>query len=193
VDATACEWIGAATNRVCAGELLQVSQSGNLDLTEDAYFEIVAGKTGALTECCTRLGARYAGATTEVIDRLADYGRNLGIAFQIADDVLDLSGDEIAAGKTLGTDVEQQKLTLPLIRALSLLSDDDRLRLRQALRHGAIREVIDQLDATDAVDSAQEEARRFALAARRALSAVPVSPHRTAMEQVADWAVRRDR
>src|SRR5262249_4086078 len=125
VDALACEWIGDATNRVCAGELLQVSRAGDLDLSEDDYFEIVAGKTGALTECCTRLGAHYAGATSEVVERLAVYGRDLGVAFQIADDVLDLSGNATTVGKTLGTDVEQQKLTLPLIRALAELPGDD--------------------------------------------------------------------
>src|SRR3954469_13541636 len=68
VDAKACEWVGDATNRVCAGELLQVSRAGDLGLSEEDYFEIVGGKTGALTECCTRLGAHYAGATSEVVD-----------------------------------------------------------------------------------------------------------------------------
>src|SRR5262245_6216085 len=66
VDAQACEWVGDATNRVCAGELLQVSQAGNLKLNEEDYFEIVAGKTGALTEGCTRLGAYYAGASPAI-------------------------------------------------------------------------------------------------------------------------------
>src|SRR3954468_16316760 len=119
VDARACEWVGDATNRVCAGELLQVSRAGDLTLTQDDYFEIVAGKTGALTECCTCLGAHYAGAPAAVVERLAAFGRDLGIAFQIADDVLDLGGDALTAGKTLGTDIEQQKLTLPAIRALA--------------------------------------------------------------------------
>src|SRR5690348_612124 len=90
VDAQACEWVGDATNRVCAGELLQVSRAGNLDLSEADYFEIITGKTGALTECCTRLGAHYAGAAPDFVERLAAYGRDLGVAFQIADDVLDL-------------------------------------------------------------------------------------------------------
>jgi octaprenyl-diphosphate synthase len=193
VDATACEWVGAATNRVCSGELLQVSQAGNLDLAEETYFEIVAGKTGALTECCTRLGARYGGASQDTIERLADFGRNLGIAFQIADDVLDLNGDELSAGKTLGTDVKQQKLTLPLIRAMHQLTVDDRERLREALRGGARRDVNDLLATTDALDAARSEARRFALAARRALSVLPASSYRTALEQIADWAVKRDR
>jgi octaprenyl-diphosphate synthase len=193
VDAQACEWVGDATNRVCAGELLQVSRAGDLGLAEEDYFEIVAGKTGALTECCTRLGAHYAGATPEVVDRLAAYGRDLGMAFQIADDVLDLGGDTFVAGKTLGTDVEQQKLTLPLIRALAELTADDAERLRKAFRNGSVSAVADALAAAGSVESAEAEARRLATAARRALGGLPMSPYRLALEQVADWAVKRDR
>jgi octaprenyl-diphosphate synthase len=193
VDAQACAWVGDATNRVCAGELLQVSRAGDLDLTEDDYFEIVAGKTGALTECCARLGAQYAGAPADVVERLADYGRDLGVAFQIADDVLDLSGNAQAAGKTLGTDVEQQKLTLPLLRALAELPATDAEQLRKAFRNGAVQAVADALAAAESVDSAMAEARRIAGAARRAITGLPASPYRTALDQVAEWAVRRDR
>ena len=85
-DARACQWIGDATNRVCAGELRQISERGNLDLHEEDYFAIIEGKTAALTECCCRLGAFYAGAEPEIVGCLAAYGRHLGIAFQIADD-----------------------------------------------------------------------------------------------------------
>jgi octaprenyl-diphosphate synthase len=193
VDATACEWIGEATNRVCAGELLQVSQAGNLDLMEETYFEIVAGKTGALTECCTRLGARYAGSSTEIVDRLAEYGRNLGIAFQIADDVLDLNGKEGIVGKTLGTDIEQRKLTLPIIHALAELPAEDAEHLRDAIRNGSLSEVVDALIISGSIDSVEAEARRIAGVARRSLAAIPVSTYRLALEQIADWAVRRDR
>jgi octaprenyl-diphosphate synthase len=193
IDAQACTWIGDATNRVCAGELLQVSRAGDLELTEDDYFEIVAGKTGALTECCTRLGAHYAGASPELVERLADFGRDLGIAFQIADDVLDVNGSTSVAGKTLGTDVEQQKPTLPLIRALAELPAADAERLRKAVRNGAVTAVSDVLAAAGTVESAMEEARRVAAAARKALTGLPPSPYRTALEQVADWAVKRDR
>jgi octaprenyl-diphosphate synthase len=193
VDARACEWVGDATNRVCAGELLQVSQAGNLSLSEADYFEIVAGKTGALTECCTRLGAHYGGAPPDVVERLAAYGRDLGAAFQIADDVLDLGGDAFVAGKTLGTDVEQQKLTLPLIRALAGVPASDAERFRAAFRRGAVSELADALCATGAVESAEAAARRLAAGARRALAGLSASPYRAALEQIADWAVARER
>ncbi|HEX3152283.1 MAG TPA: polyprenyl synthetase family protein [Gemmataceae bacterium] len=193
IDAQACAWIGDATNRVCAGELLQVSRAGDLSLSEEDYFEIVAGKTGALTECCTRLGAHYAGATNDVVERMEDYGRDLGVAFQIADDVLDLGGDAFVAGKTLGTDVEQQKLTLPLIRALAELPAVDADRLRMAFRKGMVSDVADALATAGSIESAEAEARRLAQRARRALTPLPSSAFRTALEHVAEWAVKRER
>jgi octaprenyl-diphosphate synthase len=191
VDARACEWVGDATNRVCAGELLQVSQAGNLNLREEDYFEIVAGKTGALTECCTRLGAHYASASPEIVISAADYGRELGMAFQIADDVLDLKGEAYVVGKTLGTDLKQQKLTLPIIRALAELPNDEAERLRDTFRQGAVVDAVDALATTTAIESVEGEARRIAASARRALAGLPASPYRTALEQIADWAVKR--
>src|SRR5262249_25288331 len=121
-DARACELIGEATNRVCEGELHQVCERGNLDLTEAEYLDIIDGKTAELTSCCCRLGALYSGATTGVVEQLSRYGRWLGVAFQIADDLLDLVGEERTTGKSLGTDLDQQKLTLPLIYLLGRAS-----------------------------------------------------------------------
>ena len=114
----ACRRIGQATNRVCAGELHQVGNAGNLALAEDAYYEIIRGKTAELCACATALGAHYAGADEATCAALEEYGMQLGVAFQIADDLLDLTGDEAKTGKSQGTDVEKQKLTLPVIHLL---------------------------------------------------------------------------
>ncbi len=111
----ACRWIGHATNLVCEGEMIQIHHQGNLDLTEDQYMEIIAGKTAELVAVSCKLGAHYAGADRSTELALEGYGRKIGIAFQIADDVLDIWGEEQQTGKSLGTDVAQQKLTLPLI------------------------------------------------------------------------------
>jgi octaprenyl-diphosphate synthase len=100
-DVYACKMIGDSTKMMCEGELRQVSGRGNYGLTEADYYEIIAGKTAALTSCCCRVGARYAGAEPAVCDAFARYGHDLGMAFQIADDVLDLSGDEDVVGKSL--------------------------------------------------------------------------------------------
>ena len=196
VDRRACELIGDATNRVCAGELRQVSERGNLDLSEDDYFRIIDGKTAALTEACGRLGALYAGAGEGRADEMAAYGRNLGLAFQVADDLLDLTGDEQKAGKTLGTDLEQGKLTLPLIYALAELPADDADRLRDVLRDGGPGRqlaVADALRVTGAVAYARRRAEEFARAARAALAGVPRGECRAILERLTDWSIRREK
>lgn len=132
-DAEVCRLIGEATNRVCEGELHQICQRGNFDLTEDEYFDIIDAKTAELTSCCCRLGALLAEESPEVVESLARYGRSLGMAFQIADDLLDLVGLERAAGKSLGTDIEQGKLTLPLIRLLQRANPQVAGQIRQLL------------------------------------------------------------
>src|SRR5581483_403973 len=118
VGVFACRQIGRATNTVCEGELRQVTSQGDLALAERDYLSIIEAKTAELCACCCTLGAHYSRAETGVVKAMGRYGRYLGIAFQIIDDVMDLIGDEGLAGKSLGSDLEQQKLTLPLIRLL---------------------------------------------------------------------------
>ena len=196
VDQTACRLIGEATNKVCAGELLQVTERGNLRLTEADYYAIVDGKTAALTEACGRLGALYAGATVGVADKMATYGRSLGIAFQIADDLLDLTGDESKAGKTLGTDLEQGKLTLPLIHALNTLPAGEAEDFRDLLRSadaGKRAAVADALIRSGSLVYAKRTADDFARTARAALECLPPSECRAVLEQLTEWSVRREK
>lgn len=196
VDRRACELIGEATNRVCAGELRQVCERGNLHLTEADYFAIIEGKTAALTEVCTRLGALYAGATEAEADELAGFGRNLGMAFQVADDLLDLTGDEHKVGKTLGTDLEQRKLTLPLIHALGKLPATEADELRGVLQTGGIRSremIADVLNATGSVVYAKRRAEEFARTARAGLERLPPGECRAILERLTDWSIRREK
>src|SRR4029077_9818672 len=154
-DARACQLIGAATDRVCEGELCQVLQRGNLDLSEAEYFDVIDGKTAELTACCCHLGALYAGASADTVAALARFGRYVGLAFQIADDVLDLIGEEQATGKSLGTDLEQGKLTLPVIRLLNQGPNGLAERARQVLRtpgpsqRAALRPLLAESDGLD--------------------------------------------
>ncbi len=196
VDRRACEWIGDATNRVCAGELQQITERGNGNLTEAQYFSIIDGKTAALTEICGRLGAVYSGATEFVADKLANYGRCLGIAFQIADDILDLTGLEAKTGKTLGTDLEQQKLTLPLIHCLAQLPARDAKSLKSVLtsnepRHlGMIREKLTQ---TGSIEYARSVADDYTQRARNELECLVPSESRDLLEKLTFWATRREK
>jgi octaprenyl-diphosphate synthase len=195
-DARACELIGEATNRVCEGELQQTLERGNLSLTEEEYFEIIEKKTAALTACCCQLGAHYADAEPEVVERLANYGRALGMAFQVADDLLDLTGREQTAGKTLGTDLEQLKLTLPLIHMLENVRADEAARLRALLRgHSPQRRdaIAAALETTRAISYARKKADEFATAARDELECLPPSDFRAILETLTHWSVRREK
>jgi octaprenyl-diphosphate synthase len=194
-DVRACRIIGAATNRVCEGELHQVCERGNLRLTEADYLDIIDAKTAELTSCCCRLGALFAGVSAEVVDHLARFGRWLGVAFQIADDLLDLVGEERATGKSLGTDLEQQKLTLPLIRLLGQARPDEAWRLDQLLRSPGNHKramLRPYLEASGALEYARDQAEALAARARNELDCLPPSQCRTILEIVTERAVCRN-
>jgi octaprenyl-diphosphate synthase len=194
VDARACQLIGAATNRVCEGELCQGLESGNLDLTEEQYFDIIDGKTAELLACACQLGAIYAGASETMVQALGRYGRSVGLAFQIADDLLDLVGEEEATGKSLGTDLELQKLTLPVIRLLQAGPPALTERARQVLRNPGShqREALRPLLAEcDGLEYARARAIELANRARKELVGLPPSLCRTILEQIPDRVVHR--
>jgi len=138
LDSTyACRTIGKATNVVCEGELRQIRSCNNFELGEGEYLEIIEAKTASLCACACRLGAYYAEASTEQVEVFSEYGRNLGIAFQIIDDLLDVAGNESSVGKSLGTDLEKQKPTLPLLHVLSCLKGTERTEFVNALMEGS--------------------------------------------------------
>ncbi|QEH35062.1 Octaprenyl-diphosphate synthase [Aquisphaera giovannonii] len=190
----ACRWIGRATNRVCEGEMQQVHHRGNLDLGEDGYFAIIDGKTAELTAVSCRLGAHYAGADADTSEALDRYGRNLGIAFQIADDVLDLWGDERATGKSLGTDLEKQKLTLPLIHLLAHAKPAATAAARRLLeraRPECRRELVPLLEEAGSLDYAWQRARGHVREAIAALDGLPDSEAVAALRVLAELSARR--
>jgi octaprenyl-diphosphate synthase len=194
-DIRACQIIGAATNRVCEGELRQGLERGNLALSEAEYFDLIDAKTAELIACSSRLGALYSGAAPEVVAAMERYGRLIGIAFQIADDLLDIVGEERATGKSLGTDLKQQKMTLPLIRLLSRAPDGNGLFLRQILSAPGNhkREALaPYLADSDAVDYGRRTALDYAARARAELTCIAPSPSRAILEAAADGVVHRD-
>jgi octaprenyl-diphosphate synthase len=192
--ADACRTIGRATNIVCDGELRQTLSSGNLELTEDDYLAIIDAKTAELCACCCELGAQYAGGDAATVERLASFGRNLGIAFQIADDLLDVLGHEHETGKSLGTDLAKRKLTLPLIHARDIFDGAQRRDFLQLVRRGdpadadAIRQ---QLELLGSLDYASSRARYYADLADQDLAAVPASDARETLASLAQFAIAR--
>ena len=194
-EVRACRIIGAATNRLCAGELQQICRRGQLDLDEEEYLEIIDAKTAELTACACKLGALYAGMNEEVALRLSNYGRALGVAFQIADDLLDLIGEETLAGKSLGSDLEQEKLTLPLIYLLQQAPAPRRQRARAILEASGNHKregLLAELQASGALEYARQRAEAFAAKAAAELECLPPSAGRRVLELLADRVVHRD-
>ncbi len=190
----ACRAIGEAAQTMCEGELRQVESRGNYAMTEEQYLEIIASKTAALIGCCCRLGSHYAGAEPEVCETLTRFGHELGVAFQIADDLLDVFGDETVAGKSLGTDLVKQKVTLPLIRLLSQTDGPQRDKLIALLSRSGNhhREALQPwFERTDAVEYAHDMAVGHTRRAGEELDKLPASPARDVLKGLTEFVVSR--
>ncbi|MDW8345217.1 MAG: polyprenyl synthetase family protein [Verrucomicrobiae bacterium] len=128
-----CRRISEATNTVCAGEILQTERRFDLNLTVDQYLDIINMKTAALFAVSCELGASLNGSPPTVVEQLREFGTNLGIAYQIYDDCVDIWGQECQAGKSLGTDMKKGKLTLPYLLLLRGCHGEQRRQLGQAI------------------------------------------------------------
>jgi octaprenyl-diphosphate synthase len=182
---------------VCQGEMLQVLSSGNLDLDEQTYFDLIEKKTAYLFAASARVGAEYVGAPREAVDGLSDYGMRIGTAFQIIDDCLDLDGDEAKVGKTLGTDARQGKVTLPLIHYLRTAPEESSREVRDWLATAAAderrAEIRDRLVDQGSLAYARDRAKALAGDALASLRSVPVGPYRTVFERLAEYTLARRR
>ncbi len=190
----ACRLIGRSTNIVCEGELAQIHERGNHALSETQYLEIIEGKTAELCAVCCQLGAHFADAGEVITASLREYGRCLGIAFQIADDLLDVLGNEDETGKSLGSDLKKEKLTLPLIRLLEQSPPDDAAVIRRLLADPSEQSRVrlqKYVAQSDAIEYAFARANEFALAARQQLAGVPDSAAKRLLEEITEFATQR--
>lgn len=184
--------LGETTNALCAGEILQLSRRGDCALTESTYFDIVRGKTAVLVGASCRLGARLAGAPEATCEALGSFGEELGIAFQIQDDVLDLVGDEQVVGKTLGIDLRKGKLTLPVVLHLAGCDAVARTRTLESIRHADAISLRSMMERSGAIDAARSRAVSLVAAAKGRVLGLPASPARELLLVMADAVVDRD-
>ena len=183
-----------ATNVIAEGEVLQLMNMHDPDLAVDDYLRVIRCKTAKLFEASARLGAVLAGADAEVEARCSEYGRALGTAFQLVDDLLDYDGDPAALGKNVGDDLREGKPTLPLLLAMTRCSAAERELIRAAIRHGEVErlaEVVQIVRRTGALEATREAARGEAEVAARCLQALPASPEREALLEYAASVVER--
>ncbi len=190
----AARLIAQTTNTVCEGELLQLNNRYNWSIDEQTYFDIIRRKTGALCGVACRLGALASGADKRVCEELDQFGIELGAAFQIIDDVLDLVGNETVVGKSLGKDLEKGKLTLPLIHQLETAAPAQRQKLLDVLRtddEHRVRDVARALRDSDALAYARQCAQRLIADARARVEALPASDAREVLAAMAAAVLTR--
>ena len=179
------------------GELLQLERLHRIGNSETDYMELVDRKTASLFSACAKLGAIVAGADEADEARLGDYAWNLGIAFQLIDDILDFTSREKILGKPVGNDLREGKVTLPLIYALETADAEERRLVETILADGNYDQVpfgkiLQILNKHNGIKRAQDRAREFTEKARGIIAQFPNSPYQKALNAVTDLVTGRD-
>ena len=187
----------ALTQMMVEGELLQLERIGKIHVSEADYMELVDRKTAGLFSACARLGALVAGADPATEEKLGEYAWNLGMAFQLVDDVLDFTAREQTLGKPVGGDLREGKTTLPLIYALEKATPDERRAIETILRDRSydsvpFRDVLAMIRNYGGFERAKERAQAFTDKAREIMSSFPDSPYQRALYAVTDLVTERD-
>ncbi len=186
------------TLRMIEGEIYQLTKNGVVDLTEEEHFDIVRRKTAYLFAGCAKIGGMLGTSTPQQQDALWEYGLNIGMAFQVVDDLLDFTGDEEALGKPIGGDLREGKMTLPVIHLLARSDAETAALIRKIVleRNVSVEEWRDlraMLAATRSIDYAHTTAVEFVERAKKALHVFPANASRDALMFLPDYVLSRDR
>jgi octaprenyl-diphosphate synthase len=188
------EVLSDATNVIAEGEVLQLMNMHDADLAIEDYLRVIRYKTAKLFEASARLGAVIADAPRDIEDACADFGRALGTAFQLVDDLLDYEGDTHALGKNVGDDLREGKPTLPLLFAMAHGTPEESQLIRHAIEHGEVErlgEIVQIVRRTGAIDATRKAARQEAERARACLQMLPDSAFRQALLELCLRSVDR--
>ncbi|MEM8986589.1 MAG: polyprenyl synthetase family protein [Pseudomonadota bacterium] len=188
--------LSAASSVIAEGEVLQLTTQNNLSSTREDYLAVIEAKTAALFAAAAEVGAVVAARPETVQEALKNYGRNLGIAYQLVDDALDYSGREAALGKTVGDDFREGKMTLPVLTAYARATSEEKTfwerTLGQGVQHeGDFDRACKIIDREGLIAETFETARRYAANAKRDLETAPSNPWREALSALPDFAVSR--
>lgn len=186
-----------AVKEISEGELVQIEHARKLDITEDTYYEIIRKKTATLIAACTKAGAHSSGASVEVIDAMYSYGLNLGIAFQIRDDIFDYEKSSLL-GKPSGNDIKERKMTLPIIYALGKAPATERRRMMSLIaKHykedKTAAEAIEFVVRYGGLEYAREKMLQFAEKAKRCLDVLPESEAKQSLLDIVDYNTGREK
>ena len=186
--------LAEATNIIAEGEVLQLLNINDADISDNDYLRVIHYKTAKLFEAATRLGAVICQASTEDENAMAEYGMRLGTAFQLIDDVLDLSGNSEDIGKNLGDDIAEGKPTLPLLFAMRHGDAKQSQLIRHAIEQGGLEDfsaIIQAVEETGALDYVRNIAKQEAELACKAIQHLPSTPQHQALIQLAEFSVSR--
>lgn len=185
-----------ATNVIAEGEVLQLLNMHDPDVTEERYLQVIRSKTAKLFEAAAEIGALVAGASDAGIAAAAEYGRSIGTAFQLVDDVLDYSGNAATTGKNIGDDLREGKPTLPLIYLMEHGTAAQRTLVRSCIETGDEQhfdEILSLITSSGALDYTTQRATAAAAVARAALANLPDSQFKNSLLDLCTFAVERDR
>jgi octaprenyl-diphosphate synthase len=187
--------VSNATKEMSEGELLQIEKARKLDIKEDVYFEIIRKKTASLIASCCACGASSASASKENIERMHSFGENVGMAFQIKDDLFDFSSDG-SIGKPNGTDIKEKKMTLPLIHMLSNMSNAERRRIINIVKNHndephKVAEVINKVNNSKGIDYSEKKMKEYKDKALTILNQFPASESRSSLEELVNFTIER--
>jgi octaprenyl-diphosphate synthase len=185
------------TQMMVEGELLQLERIGRIHVTEADCMELVDRKTACLFSVCAKLGALVAGADSQTEERLGDYAWNLGMAFQLVDDLLDFTSREKVLGKPVGNDLREGKVTLPLVYALEQASGEERRRVETILRDRnydrvPFPQILAMVERYQGIARVKERAQAFTEKARGIIGEFPESPYQRALYSVTELITERD-
>jgi octaprenyl-diphosphate synthase len=186
--------LAEATNIIAEGEVLQLLNINDADISDDDYLRVIHYKTAKLFEAATRLGAVICQASPDDENAMAEYGMRLGTAFQLIDDVLDLSGNSEDIGKNLGDDIAEGKPTLPLLYAMRHGDTKQNQLIRNAIEQGGLEDfsaIIQAVKQTGALDYVRDIAKQEAELACKAIQHLPSTPQHQALTQLAEFSVSR--
>jgi octaprenyl-diphosphate synthase len=190
------EILSGATTRMTEGELLQLNRIGNPDITEGEYLEIISAKTGALISAACRLGAVLGELPEDRENGLANFGMKTGIVFQMADDILDYMADENALGKNLCKDLEEGKITLPLLHLLTAAGEDEQSEIKQIIRNfseeGLLR-IMSLLKKHRSIELSLKKAQALVDEARADLAVFPDSQAKDALLAISEYSLQREK
>lgn len=195
------ETLSAATTDMTEGEILQLNKVGSPDIREDEYFKIIASKTGVLISAACRIAAILAGVSEEKEYALANFGLKTGIAFQLTDDILDYTADQKDLGKKLGKDIEEGKITLPMIYLLKVASEPEKEEVRSIItksnEYGIQKEKLERLlqlfSKYNIIEESFKTAQKIINEAKSELHIFPDSKEKDAILAIADYTMQRDK